>query len=808
MDDTLILDRYRPLAKAGAGAFGTVQVAWDTTIQRKVAIKCIHLSAADAYALTQDSARTAGAVARSGTGAALVRAAFEDEEDARVFGDAVLGQMASGLADDDPMEATYAWQEEPETGSRPSVKRVFGKIFGTGTVKLAPEERGAVRGKGVTPVGSGSGAQAAGAEGFGEGTGTALSQHFLADLPGLDEARTAALLSDANIVSIYDFQVVGLMAYLIMEYVEGMTLTRFLRDYDDRLSLDVIAAVFHDVAHALTVAHGSGVLHLDIKPDNVLIDKRGQVKVTDFGLATLADAQGYGLAGGGTIGYMPPEQMMQEQLDGRTDEWALASIAYEMLSGINPFVTANNLDDALALIDSAELVLPSLCWRGLDARVDDVIFAAMDPDREGRYDSVADFAAALQPCLGNVAEGHRVLAEIVGSAKTDDIAETLGAGAQPAGAAIAKRSPRAMAAVRGYGAAGAGSDIIDVEDLSEQYGAQGYLAPTAAGAGQMQPVYTAPSASDGASGKATKPAPKITAQRAGGHFFAIWGRVIGFAFSGALMLLACLNIPLFSTFHEPMIAEFLERLWPAALEVNAATNSLLWALVVVTAILAAIKPTWGALVALVFFGISLAWRANVWLGLAVVLAVGLWWYCTGRHGAAQANCGLAYPLFGSFGCAPFATLATGIGMGVLDAAVTSLLGVVLCLACACLGSGDILNWQLGTYWNFAEADVAAGFSLTVASLRNWILAAGFMLAAVVGGLCTIPRHRWMNVVGAVAASVILLVALFLGTWFGSGQVTWAPGTAELVKLLLCCAVGIAAAALFVPTPRKRKRAEE
>lgn len=95
---------------------------------------------------------------------------------------------------------------------------------------------------------------------------------------------------------------------------KGMTLTELLRDHDDRLTLDVVAAVFEAVAHALEVAHENGVLHLDIKPDNILINASGQVKVTDFGLATLADAQGFGVAGGGTIGYMPLEQMRRRTL--------------------------------------------------------------------------------------------------------------------------------------------------------------------------------------------------------------------------------------------------------------------------------------------------------------------------------------------------------------------------------------------------------------------------------------------------------------------------------------------------------------
>ena len=301
-DRQLILNRYRPIGEAKAGGFGTVRVAWDTRIQRKVAIKCIELDEVDA-----------------------ARAALPG---------------ANAVA------------------------------------QRAP-------------------------------------QH------GLDEARTAAMLSDASIVAVYDFEVQESTAYLIMEYVEGVTLTELLHRHADRLTLDVVAAVFASVSHALEVAHANQVLHLDIKPDNVLINHQGQVKVTDFGLATLADASGYGAAGGGTIGYMPLEQMRQENLDVRCDEWALASLTYEMLAGENPFL-APDLERAEVAIEDAELVLPSLCWDELDPSVDDVIFFALDPDREERYATVADFAEELEPFLGDPKRGVRELSVIVGHADDEE----------------------------------------------------------------------------------------------------------------------------------------------------------------------------------------------------------------------------------------------------------------------------------------------------------------------------------------------------------------------------------------------------
>lgn len=241
-------------------------------------------------------------------------------------------------------------------------------------------------------------------------------------IPGLEEARSVAKLSDTNIVTVYDCAVEGSSAYVIMEYVEGKTLAQIIDEVDDDITLDVVAAVFSAVSHALEVAHGEHTLHLDIKPENVIVNGKGQAKVADFGLAALMDATGSGTTGGGTIGYMPLEQMRQEPLDVRTDEWALASLTYEMLTGSNPFF-ADDLDAAEEVIEEAELVLPSLCWDELDAEADEVMFAALDPDMDERYEDVAAFSAALSPYLGNAKKGKRVLADIVNGKMEEPAAE-------------------------------------------------------------------------------------------------------------------------------------------------------------------------------------------------------------------------------------------------------------------------------------------------------------------------------------------------------------------------------------------------
>ena len=414
----LILNRYKPLAKAGAGGFGTVQVAWDTRIQRKVAIKCIPLSEAELLRAALPGADVLDVSPDEPGESSVGSQDFGGASSTRATGSAASSATAVDPADvppweDLPEEAGFAGAEDagdsgsfdtPAEPTNASAREAGSGFAGPSRVDSFPSQ--------LLPGQSVSLTDAA-------DPASRPLVRTLSRIPGLDEARTAAMLSDPSIVAVYDFEIQDSTAYLIMEYVEGITLTELLRDHDDRLTLDVVAAVFDAVAHALEVAHENGVLHLDIKPDNILINASGQVKVTDFGLATLADAQGYGVAGGGTIGYMPLEQMRQENLDARCDEWALASVTYEMLAGENPFL-APNLFQAQEAIEDGELVLPSLCWDNLDPAADDPIFYALDPEREERYETVADFAEELSPFLGDPAKGRAELADIVAGPEEEE----------------------------------------------------------------------------------------------------------------------------------------------------------------------------------------------------------------------------------------------------------------------------------------------------------------------------------------------------------------------------------------------------
>lgn len=243
--------------------------------------------------------------------------------------------------------------------------------------------------------------------------------------PGLAEARTAAMLHHPAIVTVFDFDTDSDEAFLVMEYVDGASLEELLGEVDGPLSLDETAAIAEAVSQAVTFAHENGVLHLDIKPGNVLISRDGHVKVADFGMAELSSVTGHGPAFGGTPGYMPLEQLEGLQVSTRADEWALAVLVYECLTAENPFA-AITPEDAATAIRVYEPVAPSLLVSGLPHPLDDVLLAALAPASDERYPSVAEFADHLLPLLGDPREGRAALADILDEITDDELADKPG----------------------------------------------------------------------------------------------------------------------------------------------------------------------------------------------------------------------------------------------------------------------------------------------------------------------------------------------------------------------------------------------
>ncbi len=194
---------------------------------------------------------------------------------------------------------------------------------------------------------------------------------------GLAEARTAALLNHPDIVTVHEWDTDSDEAFLIMEHVDGASLADLLDD-DGALDLDEAAAVLDAVFSAVEFAHENGVLHLDLKPQNVLVSRDGRVKVADLGISALSTAAGHATSYGGTPGYMPPEQIRGEPVDERTDVWALGALAFELLTNANPFIS-DSAEGALFKIEVAEPSAPSDFDHGLPPEIDDVVMTALAP---------------------------------------------------------------------------------------------------------------------------------------------------------------------------------------------------------------------------------------------------------------------------------------------------------------------------------------------------------------------------------------------------------------------------------------------
>ncbi len=244
--------------------------------------------------------------------------------------------------------------------------------------------------------------------------------------PGLSEARTAAMLNHPAIVTVFDFDTDYDEAFLVMEHVDGTSLAALLDSVNGPLTLDEAAAVIGSVAAALTFAHDNGVLHLDIKPENILITRDGRVKVADFGIAEISSLSGHGAAWGGTPGYMPMEQLEGREVTEQTDEWAMAALSFELLTGVNPYA-----EDSIA---SAIIALQTIEPRasdfvtGLPEQIEDVLYAALGLRPRDRYPDVGAFAEALLPLLGDEKLGRSLLAELTDELVEDEAAFEPGLG--------------------------------------------------------------------------------------------------------------------------------------------------------------------------------------------------------------------------------------------------------------------------------------------------------------------------------------------------------------------------------------------
>lgn len=214
------------------------------------------------------------------------------------------------------------------------------------------------------------------------------------------EARSAGRLNHPNIVAIYDADMYENTCYMAMEYVDGPNLRRFCRK-DSLLSVDKVVAIVFDACRALDYAHNMGIVHWDIKPENILLDSRGNVKVTDFGIARLkhesiSESRGKNFAGiTGTFRFMSPQHIEKpDQIDNRNDIFSLGCVLYELLSGAEAFAGKDQYAIMYQILHKDPR--PVLELRPELPRVlDKIIAKALHKDPDKRYQRCMDFSYDL-----------------------------------------------------------------------------------------------------------------------------------------------------------------------------------------------------------------------------------------------------------------------------------------------------------------------------------------------------------------------------------------------------------------------------
>jgi tRNA A-37 threonylcarbamoyl transferase component Bud32 len=224
------------------------------------------------------------------------------------------------------------------------------------------------------------------------------------------EALAAARLSGTrNVVTIFDVGEYDSRPFIVMEYLRGGSLQE--RAGSGPCAQGRVLDWLEEAANALDSAHRVGVVHRDVKPGNLLLDEHGHVHVADFGIASAAGLDSFTQTGTilGTAGYLAPEQAQGRRAEAASDRYALAVVAFELLTGRRPFARETPTAEAAAHVNAA---VPSA--RGLNAslppEVDDVFERALAKDPAARYATAAEFVAELRHTLHEAAGATQVVA--------------------------------------------------------------------------------------------------------------------------------------------------------------------------------------------------------------------------------------------------------------------------------------------------------------------------------------------------------------------------------------------------------------
>jgi serine/threonine protein kinase/Tol biopolymer transport system component len=227
------------------------------------------------------------------------------------------------------------------------------------------------------------------------------------------EARAIGRLAHPSVLAVHDVGVVDGLPYVVTELLEGRSLRSRLEDgpIPPRKALEW----GRDIAKGLAAAHEKGVVHRDVKPENLFLTTDGRLKVLDFGLAKVAPVSGFGSSPGetptfdlgttpgmllGTVGYMAPEQVRGEPADARSDVFAFGAVLYEMLSGRRAFATATAIETLHAILKDEPLPIGA-ATRGLPPGVERIVARCLEKEPSERFGSMKDLAYALEALAGS-----------------------------------------------------------------------------------------------------------------------------------------------------------------------------------------------------------------------------------------------------------------------------------------------------------------------------------------------------------------------------------------------------------------------
>lgn len=228
-----------------------------------------------------------------------------------------------------------------------------------------------------------------------------LKEEFAADEVSvqrfINESKAVLMLSHPNIVKIFDVSVKGEYKYIVMEYIDGITLKAYMQR-KGTLSVKETIAYSIQILRALEHAHLGGVVHRDIKPQNIMLLRSGQIKVTDFGIAKLPDAKTLTATDKaiGTVYYISPEQAAGEKgIDRRTDLYSVGVLMYEMITGKLPFDGENPVSIALKQI-SEEPKPPHELNPDIPEGLEQIILFAMEKDKDKRFQTATQMIDLLK----------------------------------------------------------------------------------------------------------------------------------------------------------------------------------------------------------------------------------------------------------------------------------------------------------------------------------------------------------------------------------------------------------------------------